>query len=118
MSTDAKIEAYRNKHSGYLRLLALRIEQVPPELGELEQSVTVELLSQDSVRVLSTRFTGVQQLRVERVAPGCTCCLEIVPIKSHQLEKLNYQVLNREQDVTLSFYCADFEVGERPSIGR
>ena len=118
MTTDPKIEAYRKRHSGYLRLLSLRIEQVPPELGEPEQSLTVELLSKNRVQVLPTRFMGVQQLRVERVVPACTCCLEIVPVRSYQLEGLNYHVFNGEQDVTLSFYCGDFEFGESPPSDR
>ena len=111
MTTDPKIDAYRERHPGYLRLLTLRIEQVPPEVGEPEQSLTVELLSKDGARKPSTRFMGVQQLRVDGVVPGCSCHLEIVPIITHQLEGLNYQVFNGEQDVTLAFYCRDFEIG-------
>lgn len=112
MNTDPKVMAYREQRSAYLRLLALRIEQVPPELGEPEQALVVELLSKNGIRVLSTRFMGVQQLRLERVVPGCICCLEIEPIRSRQLESLNYQVFNGEQDVTVSFYCRNFETEE------
>jgi hypothetical protein len=110
MTTRTKVEEYRERHPGYLRLLGLRIEQVPPEIGEPEQSLTVTLLSKNGSLASSTRFTGVQQLRVDGVLPGFSCYLEIVPVESHQLEGLNYQVFNIEQDVTLAFYCRDFEI--------
>jgi|HubBroStandDraft_2_1064218.scaffolds.fasta_scaffold41358_2 hypothetical protein len=60
------------------------------------------------------RFTGVQDLKIERIHPGTMCHLEIVSIVNDQLEKLRFRVFNDEQDFILSFYCFDFEINELP----
>ena len=103
-----KIDEYRENHLGYLRLLGLSIDQVPQELGRAELSLTIEVLAKDGT-LLSTQFTGVQQLRIGGVTPECSCYLQIASVAADQLEGLRYKVFNGEQDVTLSFYCNDFQ---------
>jgi hypothetical protein len=108
------MDVYRSMKLGYLRILALKVTQIPFELGESSQSVCVELLKNDLSGKLCISFRGVQMLRIANIHPGSLCFLEIVSLAGHQLEGIRYQVFNPEQDLTLSFYCQDFEVLEFP----
>ena len=97
---------------GYLSVLTIDIEQVPSEIGEPRQSIFLELLKKRSSGRIALRFTGVQDLKIERIHPGTVCHLEIVSVAADQLEGLRFQVFNDEQDFVLSFYCFDFEINE------
>lgn len=111
---DSHIEKYNAMSAKHLRVLALHIEQIPFELGEPSQRVTLEMLKNDLSGKISITFLGVVNLRVADVDPGCLCHLNIMSIVADQLEGLSYQVYNEEQDLTLSFYCRDFEVSDLP----
>ena len=116
-AVDAKIVEYRRRHGGYLRILEACIHQVPYELGESRQSLVISLLEEDHAHKLSTRFTNVVQLKIDQIHPGCSCHLQIVSVAADQLEGLRYHVFNDEQDVTISFYCHDFETIRAPVEG-
>jgi hypothetical protein len=111
-AADSHIEKYNTMSAKNLRVLALHIEQIPFELGEPSQRITLEMLKKNLSGKISITFLGVQSLRVAEVHPGCLCSLNIMSVVADQLEGLSYQVYNEEQDVTLSFYCRDFEVSD------
>ena len=111
---NSLIERYHALKAWYLRVLALRIEQTPFELGQPNQLVTLELLKKDLSGKIVITFSGVQSLQVANVDPGILCCLDIASVVADQLEGLNYRVCSTEQDLTLSFYCRDFELIELP----
>jgi hypothetical protein len=113
-AVDPRIESYLQMRIGYLRVLALRVEQVPYEIGDGSQSVQVELLKKDvSGRYLFT-FQGARMLEFADLHPGLSCCLYIDNVVDHQLEGLRYKVSSGEQDLTLRFYCYDFGISELP----
>jgi hypothetical protein len=113
-AAGSHIEKYNAMNARYLRVLALYIEQIPSELGEPSQRITLQMLKKNLSGKISITFLGVQNLRVADVHPGCLCDLDIISVLADQLEGLSYQVFNTEQDLTLSFYCRDFEVSELP----
>ena len=86
---------------GFLRVLSVHIEQVPCELGEPRQIICLELLNKNCSGKIALKFTGVHDLKIERVHPGITCGLQIVSVADGQLEGLR-------------FYCFDFEINELP----
>ena len=104
----------------HLRVLAVRIEQVPFELGEPQQSVEFEFLKGQYSGKVQLKFTGVQDLKTDgRIHPGSACRLEIVPVADRQLEGLRFHVFNDEpNDFEFRFYCFDFVIGELPLSGR
>jgi hypothetical protein len=108
MSTDAKIEKYEALRLGYLPVVALTIRHTIPPTSHACQSLTVELLRGE--QTVSLRFTGLQQLRLENLGPGSSCLLTILSVAQDQWEGIRYRVFNGEQDLTLAFYCADFEL--------
>ncbi len=115
MSTaDSRIEKYNAVATEHLRVLALHIQQTPFELGQTNQIVTLELLKKNLSEKILVTFTGVQSLCVADIHPGCLCCMNIRSVIEDQLEGLHYRVYNTEQDLTLSFYCRDFELSELP----
>jgi hypothetical protein len=83
-------------------------------MGEPRQSVHLELLKERCSGKIALKFTGVQDLKIQRIHPGTTCHLEIVSVVNEQLEGLRFRVFNDEQDFLLSFYCFDFEIDELP----
>lgn len=103
MSTDAKVERYEALRLGYLPILALTIRHTIAG-----QSLTLELLKGE--QTVSLTFTGLRELRLADLRPGQTCLLNISSVAQDQWEGIRYRVFNGEQDLTLSFYCADFEV--------
>ena len=113
-AAESHIEKYRAMNANYLRVLALHIEQIPCELGEPSQRITLQMLKKNLSGKISITFVGVVNLRVADVHPGCLCGLNIISVVADQMEGLSYQVYNAEQDLTLSFYCRDFEVTELP----
>jgi hypothetical protein len=108
MSTDAKVEKYEALRLGYLPVAALTIRHTIPPTSHAGQSLTLELLKAEQTVLL--RFRGLQQLRLADLGPGSLCLLTILSVAQDQWEGIRYRVFNGEQDLTLSFYCADFEV--------
>jgi hypothetical protein len=97
-------------------VLAIHIEQVPFEVGEPCQSICLELLNEHGSGKTLLKFTGVQDLEIQRIHPGTTCLLDIVSVVDDQLEGLRFRVFSVEQDFGLSFYCFDFELSELPRV--
>jgi hypothetical protein len=108
MSTDAKVEKYEALRLGYLPVVALTIRHTISPTSHASQSLSLELLKGE--QAVSLRFTGLQQLRLADLRPGGLCLLTILSVAQDQWEGIRYRVFNGEQDLTLSFYCADFEV--------
>jgi hypothetical protein len=107
MSTDAKVEKYEALRLGYLPIVALTIRHTIPPISHLAQSLTLELLKEE--RTVTLTFTGLTGLRLEKLGPGSSCLLTVMSVAQDQWEGIRYRVFNMEQDLTLSFYCADFE---------
>jgi hypothetical protein len=107
MSMDAKIEKYHATKWGYWPVAALAIRHSIDQAGQGSQSLTLELLRDE--RLVSLRFTGLRQLQLADLHPGSHCLLEILSVAKDQWEGVRYRVFNIEQDLTLRFYCADFE---------
>jgi|GEM_PF-2718829 len=105
---DAKIEKYRAIGFGSLPVTALEIQQTVPPIGDARQSLSLRLLTGERTVVLA--FSGLRQLRLADLHPGSLCRLYITSVADDQMEGLRYRVSNDEQDLTLDFYCADFEV--------
>ena len=95
---------------GYRRVLELSIQQVVPEMGKAQQSLRLKLLGEGVSSNVVVKFSGLRQLQLADLTPGSLCCLEISSIASNQMEGLRYRVCNGEQDLTLNFYCDDFEI--------
>jgi hypothetical protein len=106
MSTDAKVEKYEALRLGYLPVVALTIRHTIPPRSQ-SQSLTLELLKGE--QTVSLTFTGLRQLRLADLGPGKSCLLTISSVAQDQLEGIRYRVFNGEQDLTLSFFCSDFE---------
>jgi hypothetical protein len=106
MSTDAKVEKFEALRLGYLPIVALTIRHIIPPTGP-DQSLTLELLKGE--QTVSLTFTGLRQLRLADLGPGTSCLLRISSVAQDQWERIRYRVSNTEQDLTLAFYCADFE---------
>jgi hypothetical protein len=96
---------------GSLPVAALTIRQVVPRSGEALQSLTLELQRDEQTVVLT--FSGIRQFRLADLHPGSLCILNISSVAPAQMEGLRYRVSNKEQDLTLDFYCADFEISDR-----
>jgi hypothetical protein len=107
MSTDAKVEKYEALRLGYLPIVALTIRHTIPPTSRSGQSLTLELLKGE--RTVSLTFTGLRALRLADLGPGKSCLLTISSVAQDQWEGIHYRVFNGEQDLTLSFYRADFE---------
>jgi hypothetical protein len=107
MSTDAKIERYEAFRLGYLPILAVTIRHTFPPASVSGQSLTLELLKGE--QTVSLTFTGLRELRLADLSPGKSCLLTISSVAQDQWEGIRYRVFNMEQDLTLAFYCADFE---------
>ncbi|HWX55575.1 MAG TPA: hypothetical protein VN176_13370 [Verrucomicrobiae bacterium] len=104
---DSRIEEYRRaQRSAFVGVLALSVRN---QLGR-DQAVTLELSPEDASESVVLTFFNVRQLRFADLHPGSTCYLSIEPMGSAQWEGVSYRVHNIEQDLTLSFYCADFEI--------
>ena len=112
-TSDSKIADYYRKNLGFLSVLSLQISQVPSELGDHSQSVHLELLRTEPLRKVTIRFSAVVQLKIADLHPGTKCLLQIESTADAQMENIRYRIFNGEQDLTLSFYCLDFEVVER-----
>lgn len=111
---NSPIDDYRKRQLGYLPILAIRIHQIPYELGDPRQSLSIELLKKDRSGAFLIDFGNVRDLQIQGVHPGTNCILIIESVAADQLEALRYRVFNGEQDFKLSFYCYEFEVSERP----
>lgn len=107
MSSDAKVQKYETLKLGYLPILSLSILHTIPPTGRSGQSLTLELLKRE--QVVSLTFTGLKELRLADLGPGSSCLLRISSVAQDQWEGIRYRVSNIEQDLTLAFYCADFE---------
>lgn len=105
-----KVDEYHEKHSTYLKLLTLRIDLVPPELGRAEQAITIEVLAKDGTQVLSTQFTGVQQLRIDGVTPGCSCYLQIVSVNSRPTRGTSLQGFQRRTGLNNQLLLQGFPI--------
>lgn len=105
---DTQIEKYRAIGLGSLPVAALEIQQTAPPLGNACQSLSVRLLRGEQTVVLA--FSGLRQLELANLGPGSLCRLHVTSIADARMEGLRYFVSNDEQDLTLNFYCADFEV--------
>jgi hypothetical protein len=108
---DAKIEKYQATGLNNLPVTSLTIHQIVPQLGDAQQALTLELLRGEQTVTLA--FTGLRQLRLANLHPGSLCGLNISSVADAQMEGLRYRVSNAEQDLTLDFYCADFEISSR-----
>lgn len=108
MSSDEKVQRYESLMLGYLPIVSLTIRHTIPPTSQSGQSLTLELLKRD--RIVSLTFTGLKDLRLADLGPGRSCLLRIASMAQDQLEGIRYRVFNGEQDLTLAFYCADFEV--------
>ena len=104
MSTDAKIERFEALGLGYGPIVSLTIRHTLPPTSL--QSLTLELLQGE--QIISLTFTGLRQLRLADIGPR-TCVLKVLSVVQDQWEGIRYRVFNMEQDLTLAFYCADFE---------
>ena len=107
MSTDEKLEKYEALRLGYLSVAALTIRHTFLPTNHPGQSLTLELVKGEQTVVL--RFTGLQQLRLAGLSLRSSCLLTIVSVAQDQWEGIRYRVFNQEQDLTLAFYCADFD---------
>ena len=107
MSTDAKIERYEALRLGYLPILAVTICHALPPASGSGQSLILELLKGE--QTVSFTFTGLRQLRLADLDPGKSCLLTISSVAQDQMDRIRYRVFNIEQDLTLAFYCVDFE---------
>lgn len=105
MSADPKIEKYEASRLGYLPIVALTIRHTFPPEGS--QSLTLELMKGE--QIVSLAFTGLRQFRLADLGPGSHCLLNILSVAQDQMVGIRYRVSNMEQDLTLAFYCADFE---------
>lgn len=112
-SIQSRLENYRRRQLGHLRVLAIHIDQTPSEIGEPHQSVRIELLKESGSEKLALSFIGVVELGIKRIHPGISCHLEIASVANDQLEGLRFRVFNCEQDFEFSFYCFDFEINEQ-----
>ncbi len=105
MTADAKVKEYESARLGYLPILALTVRHTAPPAGS--QSLSLELMKDG--QIVSLTFAGLRQLRLADIGPGSHCLLNILPVAKDQMEGIRYRVFNGEQDLTLAFYCADFE---------
>ena len=108
MSSDAKVQKYEALKLGYLPILSLTIRHTIPPTSRSGQSLTLELL--EGERIVALTFTGLKELRLADLGPGKSSLLRISSVAQDQWEGIRYRVSNMEQDLTLAFYCADFEV--------
>ena len=108
MSVDAKVEKYAAMKLGLLPVVGLTVRRTLTRTGRPSQSLTVELLNGE--QTVSLTFAGLRQLHLEDLHPGTLCLLNISSVTQDQMESLRYRVFNEEQDFTLAFYCADFEL--------
>ena len=111
---DIKIEKYLAMKLGYLPVMALTVRHTDPDTAQSCQSLTLELLKGEQIVTLA--FSGLRQLRIADLHPGSSCILDIKSVAHDQMEGLRYRVFNLEQDLTLSFYCADFEFQYRLAV--
>jgi len=109
MSADAKVQKYEALRLGYLSVAALTIRHTFSPRSQ-SQSLTLELLKGE--QTVSLTFTGLRQLRLAELGPGSSCLLKIVSMAQDQWEGIRYRVFNGEQDLTLAFYCVDFDCPE------
>jgi hypothetical protein len=89
-----------------LPVAALTIRHTTTPTGP-SQSLTLELLKGE--QTVSLTFTGLRQLRLADLHPGSHCLLKVLSVDQDQWEGIRYRAFNIEQDLTLAFYCADFE---------
>jgi hypothetical protein len=108
MSADAKVQKYEALKLGYLPILSLTIRHTIPPTIRSGQSLILELLQGE--RIVSLTFTGLREFRLADLVPDSSCLLRISSVAQDQWEEIRYRVFNGEQDLTLAFYCADFEV--------
>jgi hypothetical protein len=108
MSTDTQIGKYEVLRLGYLPIAGMTIRHTIPSSSHASQSLILDLLRGE--QIVSLRFTGLQQLRLANLGPGSSCLLTILSVAQDQWEGIGYRVFNGEQDLTLAFYCADFEL--------
>jgi hypothetical protein len=95
-------------------VLALSIRQsLMPESGT-QQMLTLELAPDDFSESISLTFANVHQLQIADLHPGRACYLNIRPMASRRWDGIRYKVHSLEQDFTLSFYCASFEIAHMP----
>jgi hypothetical protein len=113
MNSDAKIEQYHALKLGYLPITALTIRHSVPPTG-WAQSLIVEL--QKGEQTVAITFIGLRQLRIADLHPGSHCLLDVLSVASDQWEGIRYRGFNIEQDLTLAFYCADFEISALSSV--
>lgn len=106
MSTQAKIEKFEALGLGHGPIVALTIRHTFPPASQPSQSLTLELLKSDGT--VSVTFIGVRELRLADIDPN-PCVLKILSVSQDQWEGIRYRVFNMEQNLTLAFYCADFE---------
>jgi hypothetical protein len=107
MSTDVKIEKFEALRLGYGPIVALAIRHTLPPASRPGQSLTLELLKGE--QTVSLTFTGLRDLRLADLGPSSLCVLRVLSVVQDQWEGVRYRVFNMEQDLTLAFYCADFE---------
>jgi hypothetical protein len=108
---DSRIETYHKLSHGYLSVRSLVVRQFSAEHGWASQSMEV-VLGDEIENKLVLIFADVRDLRIADLHPGVKCHLQIINIVSRQFEGLKYQVFNKEQDFTLSFYCREFNAAE------
>lgn len=108
MSRDAKVQKYEALRLGYLPIQSVTIRHTIPPTIRSGRSLTLELLKGE--QIVSLTFIGLKELRLADLGPGSSCLLRISSVAQYQWERIRYRVSNGEQDLTLAFYRADFEV--------
>src|SRR5215472_1767430 len=108
---DLRIGIYRRAvKSRFTRVLALSIRHHRlPKFGAT-QSLILELSPDDLSESISLKFSNVYRLEISDLHPGCACYLNIQPMPSRQRDEVRYKVRSLTEGMTLSFYCASFEI--------
>ena len=111
---DLRIGRYRQAvKSRFTRILALSIRHHLVPAGT-RQSLTLELAPDDLSESITLTFSHVHRLQFADLQPGCACYLNIAPIPSREGNGVRYKVHSLSEGLTLSFYCASFEIAHMP----
>lgn len=105
---NSPIDDYRKRQLGYLPILAIRIHQIPYELGDPRQSLSIELLKKDRSGAFLIDFGNVRDLQIQGVHPGTNCILIIESVAADQLEALRYRVFQRGTGFQVEFLLLRF----------
>jgi hypothetical protein len=112
---DLRIGRYRQAvKSRFTRILALSIRHHHVSKSGTRQFLTLELAPDDLSESITLTFANVHRLQFADLQPGCACYLNIAPIPSREGNGVRYKVFSLSEGLTLSFYCASFEIAHMP----